>query len=196
MSFALLVAAGFGLAGCGHDRAPAPVAALQPAVDLDAVRPQVERFCGGCHAVPPPGSFPKDRWPHEVERGYEFYLLSGRTDLAMPRRSDVTEYYRRLAPDRLVFPPPARQPESKPGRFIRSEPPWPADARAGLAVAHILALPGSTSQQSELAWCDMQLGTVSWLAANPHEHKLGGLAQLSHPDHLCQTDLDGDGQRD
>ena len=65
---------------------------------------EVEAFCGGCHAPPDPQSFIKDAWLAEVDRGYEFYYLSGRTDLAEPPKAQVYAYYRELAPENLNIP--------------------------------------------------------------------------------------------
>lgn len=82
-----------------------PVQGTEPDQANRAKRPsievQVRRFCGDCHLVPRPDSFPKDHWRHEVRRGFDFYLASGRTDLDVPIVADVVRYYRQRAPETL-----------------------------------------------------------------------------------------------
>jgi hypothetical protein len=193
----LLIAAPLGLAGCGPSSAPvsATPASVQPVVNLDEVRPEVERFCGDCHATPLPESFPQDRWLHEVERGYEFYLLSGRSDLKLPRRSDVVEFYRSQAPERLEFwdvPPPGESP-----RFLRSDVALPTHPGDRLAVSHILPLqPKAAGSPAELVFCDMRSGAVTWASIGQHEARATQSVQLHHPSHVVETDLDGDGRPD
>jgi hypothetical protein len=66
-----------------------PVAGTDPS----NIRPQVEAVCGGCHSPPPAGSFPKDAWPFEVSRGFDFYFESFRQDLRPPSKAAVIAYY-------------------------------------------------------------------------------------------------------
>lgn len=192
-----MAALALGAAGCREQPAATPVVqpAVQQVVDLEQVRPQVERFCGACHAAPLPDSFPQDRWLHEVERGYEFYLLSGRSDLQVPRRSDVIEFYRSQAPDRLSFAEVAPLDEAP--RFVRSDVALPPQAGDRLAVSHILPLSGATPDSpAELVFCDMRSGAVTWAAIGRHEARVSGTVQLHHPSHIVETDLDGDGRPD
>src|SRR4051794_4972206 len=44
---------------------------------------QVHALCAACHAYPPPDSFPRYAWRHEVEQGYEF-AKEFRPDLPRP----------------------------------------------------------------------------------------------------------------
>lgn len=185
------------LAGCGPTAEKEPkveppqVAAVMPSATAE----EVKTFCGACHPTPLPESFPRDRWMHEVERGYEFYLLSDRTDLRLPRQSGVVKYYQDLAPERLELPPPPAQ-ESQP-RFQRAEFTWPEElqAQGSQAVAHILDLKHS-DQGTSLTLCDMRSGTVDWLTIADKEIRLTHREQLKNPCHLFPTDLDGDGETD
>ena len=59
---------------------------------------EIDHFCGDCHATPPPAAIPREGWFAEVELGFKLYEESGRTDLTLPRRSEVIDYYRRHAP--------------------------------------------------------------------------------------------------
>ena len=91
------------LASCSSQE---PMAKLDGSVQknrmLDHVEGQVKAFCGDCHKVPSPDSFPRDAWSREVDRGFEFYNLSGRSDLDVPLKSDVTRWYRSRAPHYLA----------------------------------------------------------------------------------------------
>src|SRR5687768_7371339 len=130
-----------GTLGCGGPSQPGPVSQAPPVrVNLDEIRPKVERFCGNCHQTPVPDSFPREQWPHEVERGYEFYLLSGRTDLKAPPRADVIAYYQQLAPERLKIPV-ADDPSRQPGRFQQQDWAWPQPSDDLVAIANVHVLP-------------------------------------------------------
>ena len=65
---------------------------------------QIKAFCGGCHAVPLPDSFPKHAWHDEVRRGFGFYYESGRNDLVPPLQSSVVSWYQQRAPEQLALP--------------------------------------------------------------------------------------------
>jgi hypothetical protein len=164
-------------------------------LDLESAGRQAEAFCGNCHATPRPASFPKERWPHEVDRGYEFYLLSGRSDLALPKRSDLVAYYQQLAPERLVMPaPPAPQDEP---RFQPLELKWPAEFTGQATVAHILPLAGEGEPRSaKFVFCDMRSSNVEWISATGGRVESQAKIQLNNPDHICRTDLDADGVAD
>lgn len=193
ISFLACTTASFAASGCRERSAAKPALTAALSVDLEAVRPKVEHFCGNCHAVPQPASFPKDRWLHEVDRGYEFYLRSGRSDLEMPPRGEVIEYFRRQAPDRITLPSPP--PPSASPRFVRAEFTWLSSAPAQTGVAHILPL-SSSAPGVELVCSDMKQGFVSWLTIKDREVTVGRQHNLRHPDHVCQTDLDADNRTD
>lgn len=197
-SLLLLVAFVFGAAGIGCDRqaAPSKLPSASPAVlvDVDVVRPQVEQFCGNCHQTPLPESFPQERWRHEVARGYEFYLASGRSDLVPPRQSDITSYYRQLAPQSLVFPP-APKPTGN-TRFKRSDVSWPDTVPGNAAIAHILPLISGVDVQSQFVCCDMGVGMVSWISMRGNQARIQRRQPANFPSHVVQTDLDQDGRSD
>lgn len=72
---------------------------------MQEVPSDITRFCGACHAVPSPASFPKDAWYDEVRRGFQFYYDSGRSDLTVPVQSAVAAWYRSQAPVEFVSLP-------------------------------------------------------------------------------------------
>lgn len=184
--------------GCGpsQDAVSKSIPATSPntTVDLDIIRPQVVKFCGDCHLTPHPNSFPRERWQEEVERGYEFYLLSGRADLEIPPRAEVLAYFRQQAPERLAMP---AQPSSKSRRFRRSEVVPTFEEGQQLGVANLAAFPSPSKQGSlEFAWCDMRGGDVTWATISAGGLDVLGKQRLGNPAHLCRTDLDGDGIAD
>lgn len=75
---------------------------------------KIVAFCGGCHDMPKPTSFPKASWHDEVKRGFEFYYQSNRPDLIPPPVLAVEEYFRSRAPDQLMTIPDP--PGDEPGR--------------------------------------------------------------------------------
>lgn len=181
------------LAGCRQrvETATQPVGKVAKA---SATVQEVENFCGACHRTPLPESFPKDRWLHEVERGYQFYLLSDRTDLRMPRQSGVVQYFQAWAPQSLVLlaPPPL---ESQP-RFERVSYAWPGKPEGAPAVAHLQYLKVAKDEAGSLAVCDMRNGAVDWLTISDREIRSSHRQTLKHPVHLVPTDLDANGDRD
>ena len=65
---------------------------------------KVTNFCGNCHPIPSPSSFPRANWPAEVDRGFKFYEESNRTDLEEPVYGDVLRYFQSQAPEELDIP--------------------------------------------------------------------------------------------
>ncbi|MFN9035730.1 MAG: hypothetical protein ACK5YO_05520, partial [Planctomyces sp.] len=110
-----LLLAGVATSGGGCDQSSPPAAKdLSAASDAAAVastqswvsdsEPRMRTFCGGCHALPSPQSFPRDDWYHEVQRGFDFYYQSGRRDLQPPVQADVVRWYQSQAPEQLQLP--------------------------------------------------------------------------------------------
>lgn len=97
------------LAGCQNEE---PKRALQadPESNKQPIRlsaetvSRIERFCGDCHPLPLPTTFPKANWVEEIRQGYDFYIQSNRSDLVEPIRQDVVNYYQDLAPERVIVP--------------------------------------------------------------------------------------------
>jgi hypothetical protein len=110
----------------------------QPRDDDGSSEPIAERvrhFCGGCHAYPPPETFPKAAWKHEVERGYEFFSTATKA-LRPPPLDDVIRYYVERAPEEL--PPIAVDKPTTPPR-VRFQPvryPGPPQEEAA-AISHL-----------------------------------------------------------
>lgn len=77
----------------------ASVTALSP-----EIASRVRQFCGDCHPLPLPSTFPKANWAEEVQQGFDFYIQSNRTDLDEPIRRDAVKYFQDLAPEKVLVP--------------------------------------------------------------------------------------------
>ncbi|MGV3484507.1 MAG: FG-GAP-like repeat-containing protein [Planctomycetaceae bacterium] len=166
---------------------------------LARLRPQVEHFCGDCHATPKPESFVKQDWPGEVGLGYMFYSLSGRSDLKVPRQDEVTRYFSEQAPEQLLMPvgiagnPPAK---------VHFEPvPTARDSRSPGAsqapcIGHLRWADLGLGTGSCLVYSDLGTGTVNayWPGGKSPVHQR--LATLFQPVHAEACDLDQDGNTD
>ena len=166
-------------------------------VSLDAATvSRIETFCGDCHAVPRPESFPRYAWHKEVRMGYEVYAKSGRTDLDPPPIHQSVAYYRSRAPERLSFPDP---PEADKPLGVTFQVDRLRVAETGgipSAVAHLNWIRLENDVEPTLVVCDMRRGAV--LAASPADTQAAPrlLARLDNPCHAEPCDLDGDGAID
>src|SRR5437868_1457360 len=98
-----------------------PRPAVAPPVTMgpeprEASSEEVHRLCGVCHAYPPPDTFPRFAWRHEVKQGYDFFHADPGYRFDYPPLEAVVRYYENRAPDELAAlpraasaPPPAAQ---------------------------------------------------------------------------------------
>lgn len=166
------------------------------------IEPEVRAFCGGCHAVPRPESFPKAAWYDEVRRGYDFYFKSGRRDLKPPVQSRVVTWFRDRAPERLPLIPPLESPS--PVKFTTHE--LHIDSGAGEsrkdqapAVASVVWVPQAGSESGNLWLCDMRRGQVlsmPGLTSRASPADIRHLSVCSHPAVARTCDLNGNGKPD
>jgi len=139
------VALVWGAAGCGA-RGPSSAArpgavvvgdqAGAPAID-PASTAAIRTFCGDCHALPDPASFPREDWPREVRQGYVFYERSLRSDLPRPPEAEAVRFFQAAAPEVLVIDRACDRVETP--APVRFEPlPLPATVNVvDPAVAHV-----------------------------------------------------------
>jgi hypothetical protein len=175
---------------------PTIVPALSSA-EVEAVQSDVTVFCGNCHAVPAPESFPKVAWHEEVSRGFDFYMQSGRTDLDVPPLERIVTYFRSRAPDEIVIPPARDDPAPAPVRFRASsstgnarngaDPPWIASLRWDTLTSGAAPL---------LLLCDMGNGNVRAGRPSRRAMDFATLARLDNPARAVPVDLDADGKLD
>ncbi len=159
---------------------------------------QIIAFCGGCHALPKPASFPQSAWYDEVKRGFDFYHQSARKDLSPPPVQAVVEYFRSRAPKLLVIPNPDSEPGVSRLRFRSSELVLPKSAETSkpAAVSFVCQWPGDEKNSPGLLVSDMAGGGV-W-----HWHPFAGdraprqVALLHNPAVARLVDLNENGEPD
>ena len=182
------------LQGCSKEVDSKSTAITVPSVATKAdLEPQIRRFCGDCHAFPPPESFPRNNWAEEVNKGFSFFYDSSRPDKDVPPLQATIDYFQARAPKKLPLPvianlaPPSNGPEFE--RLDLSS----VSARGAPAVAHLALLTAGFAKQPDLIISDMRSGEVRlWESGGPATASME-LAHLSHPAHAVTTDLDGDG---
>jgi hypothetical protein len=163
-------------------------------VDLEALRPQVEAFCGDCHAVPPAASFARADWFKEVKQGFELYWDTGRTDLEEPVMHEVVAYYEALAPEKLNYDVPSQPDRPFSARFRRQDLPVP-EGRDYPAVSTLLWEPATDSSPGKLLFTDMRLGDLAQvLLGTEVNHRQ--IAALGNPASVDPVDLNSDGETD
>ena len=180
------------LAGCQQrdDDAMAPESLPSKTVHFANIKPQVAEFCGDCHATPQPDTFPKEAWQKEVERGFAFYVDSGRRDLAVPSLDEVVGFYENLAPERLATNPPRNYDQAI--RFHRGSTDSPELEPPAVSFVDWMSIPG-LGQQRHL-FCDMRSGLVGIATVAPQGSSLEKLTTLRNPSRVALCDLDGDGR--
>jgi len=144
---------------------------------------KVERFCGDCHPLPAPESFPRDRWPKEVRQGFDFYLASLRTDLPRPPEGDAIRYFQATAPDRLSVPRAADRPESPPPIVFQPVTGLTGADTPDPAVAQVVALPrtGAGTTPLRLLSTDMRSGEIRSWELSGESARGEVVARLAHP---------------
>ena len=162
-----------------------PVSSSKP--DGSVIAAQVATFCGDCHSVPPPSSFPRDAWFEEVQQGFSLYYESGRQDLYVPPMSDVVRYFRELAPERLELSTPASSPSG-----LDFETYDLGASGVPPAVSFLHWLPSAAGRSAALLACDMRSGTVLEVRFAGKVPQVQEIATLAHPAHVTWTDLDRD----
>lgn len=188
-------AAGLLLAGPGcvpKSTPPSTAAVDKPSLKSDD-EAQVEAFCSKCHRPPLAESFPRDRWVHEVYRGYRFFHASPLKEQATPPVEQAIQYYTKRAPEHL--PPPAAIPfviDELP-RFQRSLK-WEVKPVVAPSVSYLSWKQWAPDGAARLALADMGAGAV--LTWDPNALDYQPLAFIPHPASLEWCDLNRDGLLD
>ena len=172
------------------------MAQAQPVVVNDDTEARIKAFCGDCHNVPLPDSFPRYAWHDEVRLGYAAYAKSGRQDLKPPTMQETIAYYRERAPEQLTFPDPAEAEH-------KLKIPWRVehlkiDETGGVkpAVANLDWIHLQGDAKSSLVVTDMRRGTITAVSPGQKDFTPRVLAQLNQPCHIAACDLDGDSRND
>ena len=156
-----------------------------------ATQETVATFCGACHAVPSPGMFPREQWPHEVQLGFDFYYQSQRSDLTVPSIESVVSYYQQLAPETISFDSSENLPSSK-VQFSRSSVSVSDDDSRMPAVSHLGSLDGA---HPGLIQSDMRSGSVHRIEFLKRDrYRIEQLCNAKHPARCTSVDLNSDGR--
>ena len=196
--------------GCWGGSAPPSPTSENTALSVAAVatlEADIRTFCGACHVMPQPESFPKAMWYEEVKRGYDFYYLSQRHDLKPPRQTDVAAYFRERAPEQIARASDLTA-NLSPSPITFDEVTLTAAIAVDLPAISFVDLVRSTSDSIELRFSDMRHGIVS-VATMPRSLApgMGFAAQFKptsrllsqpcqHPAAVRDCDLDGNGRAD
>ncbi len=157
---------------------------------------RIKAFCGDCHAVPRPESFHRDKWHGEVEKGYQFYARSGRTDLDPPPMQQVVSYFRSRAPERLSYPEPKEADRPFGVSFVPEKLEYARGIKTEPAIAGLSWTKLRQGGPPLLVSSDMMTGLVSSLDLRDPKRTLRPLAHMNNPCHIEPCDLDGDGNID
>ncbi|TWU04508.1 FG-GAP repeat domain-containing protein [Stieleria varia] len=149
-------------------------------------------FCTDCHLLPASRRFDKQRWLDEVEQGFRLYAKSGRDDLIEPDFGATLAFFRKDAPEKLIFEKPDSPPDSL---FVKQQ--LKVDGQPELiAISHIANANVSQAPDSvQFAMTDIWSGKVSLVQKDPDDPTRllsNVLTTVSHPAHVEPVDLDGD----
>lgn len=175
---------------------PTVVAAAKDSPLTSGPSDTISAFCGDCHDMPLPASFPKEAWRDEVIRGFAFYYASGRTDLTVPVVADVQRYFVDRAPERLELATPQPIDSQWRNQFAVRELSLPDIEAASISFIDSVDL--GTPHGSGLLFSEMRSGGVYFLPFTGSETVADPikLAQLKNPAAARVTDWDSDGHRD
>jgi hypothetical protein len=166
----------------------------------EATAAEVRQFCGtGCHAYPPPDTFPRSAWRREVKQAYDFFRNSD-LPVDFPSQESVALYYEHHAPEALPLlknEPPAH---ALPVSFRRHDYRIP-DNPAHPAISNVNLVHLFDRRRLDILACDVRQGQVLVLqpyAAEPAWRVLyaRGPDQGFNPAHAEVVDIDGDGVPD
>lgn len=157
---------------------------------------RIVAFCSDCHPMPSANGFPRQRWHHEVRKGYEYYARSGRNDLDPPPMHLTLTYFRSRAPKELAFPSPEDAPTDLRATFAVENLDWDRRADVGPAIACLRWSRIDADGAPLLLACDMRDGSVAAVDLRSARARPRVLARLSQPCHVEPSDLDGNGTID
>lgn len=138
-----------------------------------------------------------------MKQGFRLYRDSLRTDLQPTDFAATVAFFYNSAPEELMIPVPERVSDQ---RFSHHTVTWP-HANTLSAVSSLLPVTNKAGNL-EILLTDLWTGTIAMFSPTQSQRNDTGalslsanisaevLADLAHPAHIEQTDLDGDGSRD
>jgi hypothetical protein len=175
-----------------------PTSASTEANATDVTEQQITAFCGGCHAMPKPGSFPKSAWYDEVKRGFDFYHQLKPKDLAPPPVQPVVEYFRSRAPAKLESTPDQSIPGPDRIRFQREDLSLGKGSPLSkpVAVSFVGRWLKSSPRGNDLLISDMANGGIYLSTIHGRSAVTERLGEVQHPAVSHRCDLNGNGEPD
>jgi hypothetical protein len=174
---------------------PPPVIVTSTTGEVSEAR--LDQFCGACHTVPPPDTFPRSAWKEQVEQGYTFFSQAG-MPLQAPPIDQVVRYYEQRAPEEL---PPARYEDTPGPPPVRFEPtsypalPDAVPARiSNVNLVHLFDERRLDVLATEMYWSKVL--ALRPYEASPKWQVLADDKTVQNPAHAEVIDLDGDGIKD
>lgn len=158
------------------------------------LRPQVEAFCGDCHAMPRPSSSSIESWVEEVDQGFMLYASSGRTDLKIPDRDQVLKFFQYQAPEQLSLPKSLEGYPDTDLELSATNVRLPGQRPPG--VTNVRWMDIGMKDSNALVYCDIGTGAVKAHWPLLKDKPTARLATLLQPVHTEPCDLDQDGNID
>ncbi len=165
-------------------------------LELEPPPQEIIHFCADCHVLPEPNSFVREVWYEEIEKGYEFYARSGRTDLQPPPLQTVLNYYRQRAPDAIEFAPPPEVDSDWRQRFEVERIDWSDNPVYSPAISSLTWIEMLPEHQWRLVATDMRDGSIHAIQASPNDSKSEFIGRVANPARVRPGDLNGDGRTD
>jgi hypothetical protein len=174
------------IAGCGkRESDDTRVSVVTSPVSAESAA-EITAFCGDCHSLPLPTSFPRARWAHEVRQGYDFYLESGRDDLIRPLERDAIEFFASRSPESLPISPASEQEVSPTAvRFVPFALPADVFDQPDPAISHLLWRP----LQRDFLASDMRSGKIFRIDVGTKNPAVEVFGQGDHPCRLAPWPL-------
>jgi hypothetical protein len=155
--------------------------------------------CSACHALPTPDVLPRSSWRSEIEKMQLILEGRGMTAWGTPKPSvelstdyaAILRYYESKAPETLPAPEAWPPPDDR-LRFERRLL-SPDDPPSDPAVANVHFASLAPGRPPDLIVSDMRYGLVLRGRSSDPAGRLETIAQVPHPVHAQEVDLDGDG---
>ena len=157
---------------------------------ISKMKPQVDAFCGDCHATSPPSSSTKEDWIAEVKQGFLLYRTSGRNDLEAPNQDLVLKYFQCQAPTTFDLTRSIDNYPATPVTLDQTSPPI-ASGRSP-AVTNVQWVESGIGDASALIYCDIATGGIKAYWPSKPEQPPQTLGTVFQPVHVQPCDLNQD----
>ena len=158
--------------------------------------PEIKKFCGTCHRLPPPDCEPRSLWPQRID---QMYAIAERDQkwpkTEIPRIGDVVRYYTSNAPEQLQLAPSAMG--SPPSRLAMTAHSLAFEAFPNQPlVSNVKFVQLFNDKSVQLLVCEMYHGVVALWNPSRLDEAPRIVARIPHPSNTTVVDLDGDGLLD